>query len=285
MGRKLLTLPSVAATYTFLMNTWNTLPERYEQRVYKHTLPTVKLQIQPAENPTPAVVIPVETAHVDNAILLHYLTSEVVLEERDIGSSDPNIPIDNNCTDDKQHFGRPGGSEDFEVERDESDERNTIPTASWRRQVATELERFDLWTSDVEGYEGEDGDDANVDEEEAALQTDDESMQNVEDWGHIRFDLGTSNVDGYEGEDGEDVDEEEQALPALDGSTQNVEDWGHSTRECEDWTVYISLVKYDNAEANTMARGCIRSEERVLISDNISKRNTYGESTASDADQ
>ena len=144
MGRKLLTLPSVAATYTFLMNTWNTLPERYEQRVYKHTLPTVKLQIQPAENPTPAVVIPVETAHVDNAILLHYLTSEVVLEERDIGSSDPNIPIDNNCTDDKQHFGRPGGSEDFEVERDESDERNTIPTASWRRQVATELERFDL---------------------------------------------------------------------------------------------------------------------------------------------
>jgi hypothetical protein len=28
-GRKLLTSPGVADTYTFLMNTWNTLPESY----------------------------------------------------------------------------------------------------------------------------------------------------------------------------------------------------------------------------------------------------------------
>jgi hypothetical protein len=28
-GRKLLTSPGVANTYTFLMNTWNTLPESY----------------------------------------------------------------------------------------------------------------------------------------------------------------------------------------------------------------------------------------------------------------
>ena len=69
-GRKLLTSPGVADTYTFLMNTWNTLPESYQQRVYNNTLATVKRQIQQAENPTPAVVISVEAARVDNAILL-----------------------------------------------------------------------------------------------------------------------------------------------------------------------------------------------------------------------
>ena len=72
MGRKLLTSPGVADTYTFLMNTWNTLPESYQQRVYNNTLATVKRQIQQAENPTPAVVICVEAARVDNAILLDY---------------------------------------------------------------------------------------------------------------------------------------------------------------------------------------------------------------------
>jgi hypothetical protein len=45
-GRKLLTSPGIADTYTFLMNTWNTLPESYQQRVYKNTLATVKRQIQ-----------------------------------------------------------------------------------------------------------------------------------------------------------------------------------------------------------------------------------------------
>jgi hypothetical protein len=49
----------------------------------------------------------------------------------------------------------------------------------------TELQRFDLVTSDVDGYVGEDGDnaDADVDEEEEqnASQADDGSMQNVED--------------------------------------------------------------------------------------------------------
>jgi len=91
------------------MNTWNTLPERYHQRVYHNTLGTVKRQIQQAENPTPAVGVSVEAARVDNAILLDYLTSEVALEEPEIGSTDPNIPIDNNCTDDEPHFGMPGG--------------------------------------------------------------------------------------------------------------------------------------------------------------------------------
>jgi hypothetical protein len=72
----------------------------------------------------------------------------------------------------------PGGSGDFEDEGDESD---AIPTASRRRRAATELERFDLGTSDVEVYEGEDGDDADSDEEEDASQAEDGSTQNVDD--------------------------------------------------------------------------------------------------------
>jgi hypothetical protein len=100
MGRKLFTSPGVADKYTFMMNTWNTLPESYQQRVYNNTLATVKHQIQQAENHTPAVVISVETARVDNAIRLDYLASEVALVEAEIASPDPNIPIDNNCMDD-----------------------------------------------------------------------------------------------------------------------------------------------------------------------------------------
>jgi len=91
MGRKLLTSPGVGDTYTCLMNTWNTLPESYQQTVYKNTLATVKRLIQQAENPMPAMVISVEAVRVDNAILLDYLTSDVVLEESEIESTDPNI--------------------------------------------------------------------------------------------------------------------------------------------------------------------------------------------------
>jgi hypothetical protein len=130
MGGKLLTSPGVADTYTFLMNTWNILPERYQQRVYKITLVKVKCQMQQAENPTPAVVISVDAPRVNNAILLDFLTSEMPLEEPKIGSSNPNIPIDNNCTDDELHFGMPGGSGYYEDEGDESEERDVIPTAS-----------------------------------------------------------------------------------------------------------------------------------------------------------
>jgi len=196
-GHKLLTSLGIADTYAFLMNTWNTPPESYQGRVYNNTLATVKRQIQQAENPMPAMVISMEAARVDNAILLDYLTSEVPLEEPDIGTTDPNIPIDNNCTDDELHFGMPGGCGDYEDEGDECDVRNAIPTASRRQWPVTELERFDLGTSDVDGYEGEDGDDAYVDDEEEASQADDGSTQNVEDWGHSRFHLGTSDVDGY----------------------------------------------------------------------------------------
>jgi len=133
--RKLLTSPGVADMYTFLMNPWNTLPESYQQRMYNTTLATVKRQIQQAETPTPAVAISTEAAPVDNAILLYYLTSEVVSEEPEIGSTDPNIPIDNNCTDDELDFGMPGGSGNF---KDEGAESDAIRTASRRERAATE---------------------------------------------------------------------------------------------------------------------------------------------------
>ena len=159
--------------------------------MYNNTLATVKRQIQQAEKPTPAVVISVKAVRVDNAILLNYLTSKMALEEPQIGSTEPNFPIDNNCTDDQLHFGRPGGSGDYEDEGDESDDRDAIPTTRRRRRPTTELERFDLGTSDVNGYEGEDGnwyegedgDDADADEVEEASQADDGSTQNVEDLG------------------------------------------------------------------------------------------------------
>jgi hypothetical protein len=111
------------------------------------------------------------------------LASEVALEEPEIGSTDPNIPIDNNCTYDELHFGMPGGSGDYEDEGDASNDHDAIPTASRRRRPATELERYDLGTSDLDGYEGEDGDyaDADADEEEESSQVEDGSTQNVED--------------------------------------------------------------------------------------------------------
>jgi len=180
-GRKLLTSPGVADTYPFMMNTWNTLPGSYKQRVYINTLATVKRQIQQAEIPTPAEVIIVEAAHVDNAILLDYLTSEVALEDPEIGSTDTNIPIDNNCTDDELHFRMPGGSGACKDEGEKSDKREAIPTTSRRRRPATELQSFDLATSDVDGYEGDNGDDADADEEEEASLANDGSTQNVED--------------------------------------------------------------------------------------------------------
>ena len=165
---------------------------------------------------------------------------------------------------------------DYRDERDERDERNAIPTISRRWQPATELERFYLGTSDVNGYEGEDGDnkDTDVDEEEEASEADDGSTPNVEGWGHSRFDLWTSDVDGYECENGADADadEEEEASQADDGSKWNVEDWGHNTRECEDWTVYFRHVKYNNGEANATASD-VSEAKTIVISDKISKLN------------
>jgi len=158
-----------------------------------------------------------------------------------------------------------GGSGDYQEEGDESYKRDVIPTASWHRWAAIELKRFDLGTSDVDRYEGKDGDDADADEEEEASQADDRSTQGMEDWGHSRFDLGTSDVEGYECENGDDAgaDEEEYVLQADDWSMQNVEDRGHSTRQCEDWTEYFRPIKYDNGQAN--ARASDVSEAETLL--------------------
>jgi len=112
------------------MNTWNTLPESYQQMVYKKTLSSDKRQIQQAENPTPAVVISMEAMRVHNAILLDYLISKVALVEPEIRSTDADILIDNNCTYNELHFGAPGGCGHFEDEGDETDERDAIHNGS-----------------------------------------------------------------------------------------------------------------------------------------------------------
>jgi len=150
--------------------------------VYNNTRATVKHQIEQVENPMRAVVISVEAARVDNAILLDYVDSKVTLEEPVIGSTDPNIRLDNNFTDDELNFGMPGGCGEYEDEGDESDDRDAIQSACWWQRPAKQYERIDLGTSDVDGYEGEDGDDADVDKEEDAAQAKDESIQNVQDW-------------------------------------------------------------------------------------------------------
>jgi hypothetical protein len=180
-SRKLLTSPGVADTYTFLMNTWNTLLGSFQQRVYNNTLGTVQHQTRKAEIPTPAVVISVEAARVDNSIHLDYLASGVALADPEIRCTDPIITIDNICTDDNPHFGMTGGSVDYDDDGDESDMCDAIPTASPCQLPATELQRFDLEPSDVDMYRGKDSDDADADGEEESSQADDGSTQNVED--------------------------------------------------------------------------------------------------------
>jgi len=224
MGCKLLTSACVVETCTSLINTWNTLPESYQQRVYNNTPATVKHRIQLGENPTRGIIIRVEAAGVDNVILLDNLTCEVALEEPEIGSTDRNLLIDENCMDDELHFGMPGSIGDYESEGDKCDNRDAIPTASQQRLATTELQRFHLGSSDVNMYDGQDANDADAGEKEESSQAGDGSTQNVEDWGHSRFDLGTSDVTGCDGEDGDitDVNEEEDVSPADDASTQHV---------------------------------------------------------------
>jgi len=131
----------------------------------------------------PPVVSSLEAARVDNAILLDYLTSKVALGKPESRSTEPKIPIHNNCMNEELQFGMPGCSGDYNNEGDETDERDAIPIAGRQRPPVTQLEGFDLGTSDVGRYEGEDGDDADVDpdDEEEASQADDGSMHNVED--------------------------------------------------------------------------------------------------------
>jgi hypothetical protein len=122
-----------------MLNTWNTLPESYQLRVYNNTLGTLKCQIQQAENPTPDMVIITEEASVDNAILTDYLTFEVALEEPQIKSTDPIIPMDNNCTDDQMHFGIERCSGESDDQDDKCDEGDAFPNANWPRCPGTAL--------------------------------------------------------------------------------------------------------------------------------------------------
>jgi len=162
------------------MNNCNTLPESYHQTVYQNTLGTVKSRIRQAENRTPVVAVSVEAVGVDNAVLLDYFTSKVALEEPEIGSADLNIPIVNDCTDDALHLRMPAGSEDYDKEGYESDERGAIPTASPWWQAGTVLKCSDLGRIDVHRYECNNSDDADADEIEEASQADDGSTWNVE---------------------------------------------------------------------------------------------------------
>jgi hypothetical protein len=59
----------------------------------------------------------------------------------------------------------------------------------------TKLERIAQEAIDVDGYKGEDGDDANIGDQDDASQADDGSTQKVEDSRKSGFDLGTSDVD------------------------------------------------------------------------------------------
>jgi hypothetical protein len=63
----------------------------------------------------------------------------------------------------------------FQGKGDESNERDAISKSIRRQRPATELEMFDVGTSDVDGYEWEDCDHADVhaDEEEEVSQVDD----------------------------------------------------------------------------------------------------------------
>jgi hypothetical protein len=55
------------------------------------------------------------------------------------------------------------------------------PLRARKRLPTTEQEWFDQGTRDIDRYDGEDGYDADVEEEEEPSKADDESTQNVED--------------------------------------------------------------------------------------------------------
>jgi hypothetical protein len=90
------------------------------------------------------------------------------------------MPIDSHCTDDEMHVGMPGGCDDYDDEDDKIADCDGIPAASRQWLAATELERFDLGTSDMDRYEGDNGDDADADKLEEESQADDGLTQTLE---------------------------------------------------------------------------------------------------------
>ena len=75
----------------------------------------------------------------DIAIVLHYLTCKVALEDPEIGSTDTNILIDNNCMNDEFHCRIPRGFKDYNDEGVKLDVSDAIHNTSRRRLAATEL--------------------------------------------------------------------------------------------------------------------------------------------------
>jgi hypothetical protein len=73
----------------------------------------------------------------------------VTLEDPDIGSTEPNVRIDNNCPAYTLLFGMAGGSADYNDDGDESDDLGGFPTDSRRVWHVSELEGIDLGPSDV----------------------------------------------------------------------------------------------------------------------------------------
>jgi len=69
-----------------------------------------------------------EVACVENAMVFDYWTSVVAHEEPEISCTDPNIPIENQCTDDELHVGWPVGSADYKNERHACVELDIVPT-------------------------------------------------------------------------------------------------------------------------------------------------------------
>jgi len=145
MVHKLLTSPGIADTDRFLMNTWNTLPQSYQLRVYKDSLATAELRMQQAENWMPE------------------------LEMFELGTS----KVDG-------YEGEAGDDADADEEEDalQADDGSTQNVEGWGHS------RFNLGTSDVNGYEGEDGNYVDMDEEEEASEVDDGWTPNVENWGY-----------------------------------------------------------------------------------------------------
>jgi len=64
---------------------------------------------------------------------------------------------------------------------DEEKEASQADDGSTQSAENSGHSRFDLGTSDVDGYEGEGGDNADADAEQEASQADDGSTPNVED--------------------------------------------------------------------------------------------------------
>jgi hypothetical protein len=71
----------------------------------------------------------------------------------------------------------PGGCQDYDDDGDKIEESGVILTTSRWWWAATELDRFDLGTSDEDEYEGDDGNDVNADDGEESLQADNWLMQ------------------------------------------------------------------------------------------------------------